>query len=99
MAEKQVLRFQVPALEGRSVELPNMAKILQIQPSTSGLIVNVWVEVNQDDVQAPGDPTNVRHFRAFKTGEVIPDGYSYVGSAIWPGQLAVHIYEFVGMVQ
>jgi hypothetical protein len=87
-AGRVIFKYQMPVLERFTMKLPAGAEIIRMQDH--GGMFWLWAVV---DTRQPDEE---RHFRAFKTGAVIPDGLDlrYVGFCAVFVQMELGLYIF-----
>lgn len=86
---KRVHKFEVP--NGKAaIEMPKGADLLHVatQPKAVGVGVFLWTLIDPDAAWT------VREIGYFATGEEIPDGSAYIGTAVTPDRAFVwHVFE------
>ena len=80
-----IFKYQIPVLEQFTLELPAGAEIIRMQDQ--GGMFWLWAVVNTNS------PTEIRRFRAFKTGASMPDGLNLV----YRGFCAVFVQMELGL--
>ncbi len=90
---RTIHKFEVPVTkETQVIDLPENSTIVHIEYLMSKKAVYMWAEVPAD-MTVPKTP---RNFRAFLTGDGIPDSARYLGSTIDQYLPEVyHVYELV----
>lgn len=84
---RAVWKFEVPVDDQwHEIETPFPARVVHVDCQGGFGTVQVWVEVTPSTSE-----TSSRKLRAFGTGHAIPDGASYVGTAL-AGPFVCHLY-------
>jgi hypothetical protein len=84
---RAIYKYAVPVDdEWHEVSIHGPARVLHVDCQDDYGTVYLWAEV---DIEGTGD--TVRNMRAFATGQAIPDGASYVGTAL-TGPFVWHVY-------
>ena len=85
---KTIFKYQMPVLEKFEMELPKEAEIIRMEDQDG--MFWLWAVV---DTRLG---TEIRNFRAFKTGALIPDGWDlqYIGFCAVFVQMELGLYIF-----
>ncbi|PCI47760.1 MAG: hypothetical protein COB51_05650 [Moraxellaceae bacterium] len=81
IAMKTLHKFEVPlGSEGVDIELPQENTVRKVEYVVSVHTIFMWIEVEANAVLC--DDKSKHHFRAYKTGDGIPEEAIHVGSAV-----------------
>lgn len=89
---RTIWKFNLPIADRSMVKMPAAAKVLTAQMQRGDLCL--WVDCE------PSEPSEIRHFAVYGTGNPLPNdiGYSdtYIATA-QDGALVWHVYELTGV--
>lgn len=83
---REIYKYRVSVNDAwHEFEIPSPARIIHVASQGPG-VVSLWAEIDNE-----GENT-ARSFRIYATGQGIPDGAAYVGTAL-DGMFVWHVYE------
>lgn len=87
-----IWKYSIAVADGpQSIPIPAGSRIVHTAPQGALGVLSIWALV--EDLKAAPSP---RTFRVFGTGQTIPDGHVYVGTAV-DHPFVWHVFEEVNL--